>query len=273
MPILLATGCSSLTSRCSSRPLDDSYRPAPPSSIWAAARGEPPSRSPNKATADWPSISPRGCCKSCSGRRPPNSCQFAACRANLVELDGVRDKSLDGAICLFSTLGMIRGRKNRRRVLDHAQRILRPGRPANPPCTQLLVQSVRPGWTVVDCEGLPARAVRQPNGAGRQVLFVSRSPQHVPARFHAGRDLPRDTPRWVPYSAGCCRSTRGATVRYAFLLSSGASEPTAGSSWLKSNNSKTAGAVEPRSGPLCARARCAHLFPLTCIELACPHRG
>jgi SAM-dependent methyltransferase len=30
-------------------------------------------------------------------------------------------------LCLFSTLGMIRGRKNRRRVLDHVRRIVKPG--------------------------------------------------------------------------------------------------------------------------------------------------
>ena len=48
-------------------------------------------------------------------------------RANLVELDCLADSSVDHAICLFSTLGMIRGRQNRRRVLAHARRILKPG--------------------------------------------------------------------------------------------------------------------------------------------------
>ena len=52
--------------------------------------------------------------------------------ANLVELgasnsDGVADQSVDYAICLFSTLGMIRGRTNRRQALGHMRRILRPG--------------------------------------------------------------------------------------------------------------------------------------------------
>jgi len=47
--------------------------------------------------------------------------------ANLVELDCLRDDSLDYAICLFSTLGMIRGRNNRRCVLGHVRRILKPG--------------------------------------------------------------------------------------------------------------------------------------------------
>jgi len=48
-------------------------------------------------------------------------------QANMVELDGVADASVDYAICLFSTLGMIRGRDNRRRALAHIRRILKPG--------------------------------------------------------------------------------------------------------------------------------------------------
>jgi SAM-dependent methyltransferase len=45
----------------------------------------------------------------------------------LVELDCLRDCSFDYVICLFSTLGMIRGRIHRRAVLGHAARVLRPG--------------------------------------------------------------------------------------------------------------------------------------------------
>jgi SAM-dependent methyltransferase len=48
-------------------------------------------------------------------------------RANLVELDCLADGSADYAMCLFSTLGMIRGRDNRLKVLEHARRILKPG--------------------------------------------------------------------------------------------------------------------------------------------------
>ena len=48
-------------------------------------------------------------------------------RANLVELDAVRDGVADVGMCLFSTLGMIRGRANRRRALVQMRRILRPG--------------------------------------------------------------------------------------------------------------------------------------------------
>ncbi len=47
--------------------------------------------------------------------------------ANLVELDGLRDGSADHGISMFSTLGMIRGRDDRRRFLRHVRRILKPG--------------------------------------------------------------------------------------------------------------------------------------------------
>lgn len=57
------------------------------------------------------------------GDQPPIHCL----QANLVELDAVRDASVDHAICLFSTLGMIRGRANRQQALSHFRRILKPG--------------------------------------------------------------------------------------------------------------------------------------------------
>jgi ubiquinone/menaquinone biosynthesis C-methylase UbiE len=47
-------------------------------------------------------------------------------QANLVQLDCVQDRSVDAAVCLFSTVGMIRGRANRHRALSHIHRILRP---------------------------------------------------------------------------------------------------------------------------------------------------
>lgn len=46
--------------------------------------------------------------------------------ANLIELGCFADASFDYAACLFSTLGMIRGRDQRRRALDHIRRILKP---------------------------------------------------------------------------------------------------------------------------------------------------
>ena len=48
-------------------------------------------------------------------------------RANLVELDCLRDEVIDYGVCLFSTLGMIRGRDHRRKVLEHVHRSLRRG--------------------------------------------------------------------------------------------------------------------------------------------------
>ncbi|MCE9548194.1 MAG: class I SAM-dependent methyltransferase [Planctomycetia bacterium] len=47
-------------------------------------------------------------------------------QANLVELGCIRDASFDHAVCLYSTLGMIHGRDNRRQFLEHVRRILRP---------------------------------------------------------------------------------------------------------------------------------------------------
>jgi SAM-dependent methyltransferase len=48
-------------------------------------------------------------------------------RANVVELDCLRDGSFDHAACLFSTLGMVSGAEQRRRVVAHVYRLLRSG--------------------------------------------------------------------------------------------------------------------------------------------------
>jgi SAM-dependent methyltransferase len=48
-------------------------------------------------------------------------------RANLARLDCLADANFDGAACLFSTLGMVTGAAERRRVVGHAFRLLRPG--------------------------------------------------------------------------------------------------------------------------------------------------
>lgn len=50
-----------------------------------------------------------------------------AIRANLVQLDCFADDVAGGAVCLFSTLGMIQGRVNRRQFLAHVRRIVQPG--------------------------------------------------------------------------------------------------------------------------------------------------
>jgi SAM-dependent methyltransferase len=48
-------------------------------------------------------------------------------RANLVQLDAFQDEVAHHAICLFSTIGMIHGRENRRAFMTHVARMLKPG--------------------------------------------------------------------------------------------------------------------------------------------------
>jgi SAM-dependent methyltransferase len=47
-------------------------------------------------------------------------------RVNLVSLQALAPQSLDHAVCLFSTLGMVRGRENRRLVLSNLKCALKP---------------------------------------------------------------------------------------------------------------------------------------------------
>lgn len=63
--------------------------------------------------------------QACSGdSRDAN--RLVLLNANLCELDGIKDDSVDHAICMFSTLGMIAGAKNRALFLSHVRRILKP---------------------------------------------------------------------------------------------------------------------------------------------------
>jgi ubiquinone/menaquinone biosynthesis C-methylase UbiE len=48
-------------------------------------------------------------------------------KSNLVDLSSLAPESFDYAVCLFSTLGMIQGDRNRRRALAAAHRLLKPG--------------------------------------------------------------------------------------------------------------------------------------------------
>jgi ubiquinone/menaquinone biosynthesis C-methylase UbiE len=50
---------------------------------------------------------------------------IACLRANLVQLECLADQSIDHAVSLFSTWGMIRGRAARRTALRHVRRILK----------------------------------------------------------------------------------------------------------------------------------------------------
>lgn len=61
--------------------------------------------------------------------RERNLDRVIAIQANLVELDALAKDTADGAVCLFSTLGMIQGRENRRQFLSHVRRIVRQGSP------------------------------------------------------------------------------------------------------------------------------------------------
>ncbi len=65
--------------------------------------------------------------QACRQRAAAAGVSIATLRANLVQLEGVAEASVDEAICLFSTLGMIQGEKNRHTALRHVRRILRPG--------------------------------------------------------------------------------------------------------------------------------------------------
>jgi SAM-dependent methyltransferase len=48
-------------------------------------------------------------------------------KANIAALDVFRDQAFDAALCLFATLGMIAGADDRRRVIENAFRLLKPG--------------------------------------------------------------------------------------------------------------------------------------------------
>ena len=48
-------------------------------------------------------------------------------RSNLVTLDALAGDCVDHAVCLFATLGMIRGRTHRIAALTHFRRLVRPG--------------------------------------------------------------------------------------------------------------------------------------------------
>lgn len=50
-------------------------------------------------------------------------------QANLVQLNWLRDDVLDMAVCLFSSIGMIRGREHRQKFLSHVCRSLCPDAP------------------------------------------------------------------------------------------------------------------------------------------------
>lgn len=97
--------------------------------------------------------------------------------ANLVQLDCLRGELADYVLCMFSTLGMIRGRQNRRQALRHMARILKPG--------GTLVLHVHNRWS----------NLWMPQGRGWLLrnLFASRFSSRVEPgdKFFAYQDVPQ----------------------------------------------------------------------------------
>jgi SAM-dependent methyltransferase len=60
-------------------------------------------------------------------RRDTGDTPVDCVRANLCRLGFIPDRTYDYSLCMFSTLGMIRGETARRRAVDEAFRILKPG--------------------------------------------------------------------------------------------------------------------------------------------------
>lgn len=48
-------------------------------------------------------------------------------RADICRLDGLEDRSFDAAVCMFSTIGILRGKRLRRAALEEWRRVLVPG--------------------------------------------------------------------------------------------------------------------------------------------------
>lgn len=48
-------------------------------------------------------------------------------QANMVELQPIESQSVDLALCLYSSIGMVRGLANRANCMQHVQRVLKPG--------------------------------------------------------------------------------------------------------------------------------------------------
>ncbi len=52
--------------------------------------------------------------------------QISWLQSNIVELDRLENNSADLVLCMYSSIGMIQGTKNRQQLFDHVRRILRP---------------------------------------------------------------------------------------------------------------------------------------------------
>ena len=137
-------------------------------------------------------------------------------QANLVELtaDLVPDESVDYAMCMFSTLGMIRGHANRQRVL--AQHVSHPASRAGKFVVHVhnfwfnLRDPGGPWWVL---RNLVAGAVSTRAGGRRQVLPLPRRARHVPARVPSPRTASGCSPALGFASAGGFRWKSPAAIR------------------------------------------------------------
>ena len=127
-----ATGSSSLAPvrRCwpsTCNTANDTSRGPVGCSTWAAAPAGSYSPSPGAAFPCAASICRKKCSRVAGEKAVAAGVAIDRVQANLVALDFLADASFDYAACLFSTLGMVAGADQRRRVLTHVRRVLRPG--------------------------------------------------------------------------------------------------------------------------------------------------
>ena len=118
-------------------------------------------------------------------------------QANLVELDAIAEHSVDHAICMFSTLGMIRGRANRGQAMTALSANSETGRTVGAACAQLLVQPPRSRWSWLADQESPRRAAQQGDRVGRQVVSLIAVCRICTCTFSAGANWPLISPTQI----------------------------------------------------------------------------
>jgi ubiquinone/menaquinone biosynthesis C-methylase UbiE len=63
----------------------------------------------------------------CQNKALQSNKQLAALHLNMVQLDCLQDGIADLIVCMYSSFGMVRGKKHRATMLNHVRRILKPG--------------------------------------------------------------------------------------------------------------------------------------------------
>lgn len=142
-------------------------------------------------------------------------------RANLVDLDCLADATVDYGICLFSTLGMIRGRVNRQQALTHFRRVVRTSGCFIIHAHNFWFNLFDPGgpWWVL--KNLVQSAARSKQERGDKFFFYRGVPQmflHVFTRRELQRDLVMAgfaKQEWIPLN-----TTRNEPLQYPWLCSS-----------------------------------------------------